>query len=335
MNLEGLVLVTGGAGYVGAEVVSALLERGAEVRILDNLLHRQDEVAAALQAKGAELIDADIRDGDRRREALRGATAVVHLAAIVGDPACARDPELAQEVNVEATRDLVEDAGAAGVTHFIFSSTCSNYGRMADPETPIDETGELAPVSLYAEQKVGIEKMLLGRDAAPKATCLRFATVYGAAPRMRFDLTVNEFTRELWADRDLEVFGEQFWRPYVHARDAAKGVATVLEAGPAEVGGDVFNVGHSDENYTKRMLVDAALAALDGVGEVDFQEGGRDPRNYRVSFDKINSRLGFEARRRVPTAVANLVGAVRAGVFDDVAERPFFYADHTLPRELS
>ena len=108
--------------------------------------------------------------------------------------------------------------------------TCSNYGRMADPTVPIDETGVLAPVSLYAEQKVAIEQHLLARPSPYALTCLRFATVYGVAPRMRFDLTVNEFTRDLWADRELEVFGEQFWRPYVHVRDAARGIRTVLEA---------------------------------------------------------------------------------------------------------
>ena len=102
---------------------------------------------------------------------------------------------------------------------------------MADPTVPITEEGELAPVSLYAEQKVQIEKSLLnGRDDGLAPTCLRFATVYGAAPRMRFDLTVNEFARDLWADRDLEVFGEQFWRPYVHVRDAGRGVCAVLDA---------------------------------------------------------------------------------------------------------
>jgi len=213
------VLVTGGAGYVGAELVDELLAAGHEVRALDVLLHGQEDVAARLDSLGVELQRGDVRDPEARKAALEGVDAVVHLAAIVGDPACGRDPELSNAVNVEGTRDLVADARAGGVERFLFASTCSNYGRMADPTVPIDETGELRPVSLYAEQKVAMEKSLLeGEHNGMSATCLRFATVYGVGHRMRFDLTVNEFTREVALDRDLLVYGEQFWRPYVHVR---------------------------------------------------------------------------------------------------------------------
>ncbi len=227
-----MTLVTGGSGYIGALVVDELLQAGRPVRVLDSLLHGQQEIATEQDRAGVEVVRGDVRDQDLRRRALDGAQAVVHLAAIVGDPACAQDPSLSDEVNVAATRALLEDARAAGVGQLVFASTCSNYGRMADPTVPITEEGELRPVSLYAEQKVAMERLVLGSGAenglAP--TCLRFATVYGVATRMRFDLTVNEFTRELWADRDLEVFGEQFWRPYIHVRDAARAVRTVLEA---------------------------------------------------------------------------------------------------------
>src|SRR6185503_14110834 len=161
-------------------------------------------------------------------------------------------------------------------------STCSNYGRMADPTVPITEDGVLAPVSLYAEQKVGIEQALLALDPAPyAATCLRFATVYGVAPRMRFDLTVNEFTRDLWAGRRLEVYGEQFWRPYVHVADAARAVATVLAAPLDRVAGRVFNVGHSDENYRKLDLVELLRERLPEA-DVRFVHRDEDPRDYRV-----------------------------------------------------
>src|SRR5262249_54663378 len=157
-----------------------------------------------------------------RAQALAGADAVMHLAAIVGDPACARDPDTATAVNRDASLALVEEARAAGVGHFVFASTCSNYGRMATPGAAVDRSPPRRPLSLYAEDKVAVERFLLEGHAGLPATCLRLATIYGLAPRMRFDLTVNEFTRDLFYDRDLEIFGEGYWRPYLHVADAAR-----------------------------------------------------------------------------------------------------------------
>jgi nucleoside-diphosphate-sugar epimerase len=314
------VTVTGGAGYVGALVVDELLASGREVRVLDVLLHGQEGVARELTERGVELIRGDIRDADARRRALEGAEAVVHLAAIVGDPACARDPELSNDVNVEGSRALVRDARELGVERLVFASTCSNYGRMADPTVPIDEGGELRPVSLYAEQKVGIEKALLesenGDGHGLRPTCLRFATVYGVGERMRFDLTVNEFTRDLWADKHLEVFGERFWRPYIHVRDAARAVRTVLDAPAEKVAGTVFNAGHSDENYRKLDLVEIITGKL-GKGDVEYVSRDEDPRDYKVSFEKIRAELGFEPVNRVPDGIEEIVGALEEQRFGD------------------
>ena len=181
---------------------------------------------------------------------------------------------------------------------------------------PIDETGVLAPVSLYAEQKVAVEKHLLAAEAPYAVTCLRFATVFGVAPRMRFDLTVNEFTRDLWADRQLEVFGEQFWRPYVHVRDAARGIRTVLEAPVDEVAGQVFNVGDSSQNFRKLDLVELIRERTDR-GEVSFVQRTEDPRDYKVSFDKIRSRLGYEVTMTVPSGISEVIEALDAGRFPD------------------
>jgi nucleoside-diphosphate-sugar epimerase len=187
---------------------------------------------------------------------------------------------------------------------------------MTDPAVPIDETGVLAPVSLYAEQKVAVETHLLSTDAPYAVTCLRFATVFGVAPRMRFDLTVNEFTRDLWADRQLEVFGEQFWRPYVHVRDAARGIRTVLEAPVDAVAGQVFNVGDSSQNFRKLDLVELIREQTDR-GEVSFVQRSEDPRDYKVSFDKIRSNLGYEVTMTVPSGISELIDALDAGRFPD------------------
>jgi nucleoside-diphosphate-sugar epimerase len=321
--VSGVTVVTGGAGYIGAVTTEELLSTGRTVRVLDVLLHDQDHIAKSLQDKGAELVRADIRDGEARKKALEGATELVHLAAIVGDPACARDPEVSQEVNVGGSQALVQDAKAAGVKRLVFASTCSNYGRMADPTVPITENGELRPVSLYAEQKVGIEQAMLDGDFnGMKPTCLRFATVYGVAPRMRFDLTVNEFTRDLWADRELEVFGEQFWRPYVHVRDAARAVRTALDAPEDKVAHEVFNVGRSGENYRKLDIVEEIQSRLD-TGKVSFVRRDEDPRDYKVSFDKVREVLGFETTMTVPDGIQEVADALSSGAFPDPFDRSY------------
>jgi nucleoside-diphosphate-sugar epimerase len=310
------IALTGGAGYVGALTARELGEAGHEIRSLDLLLHDQDAVARELERTGVELIRADVRDPDARRRLLDGAAVVVHLAAIVGDPACSADPEASRQINVEAGRALVHEAVEAGVGRFVFASTCSNYGRMADPNVPIDETGELAPVSLYAEQKVAMERELLQGSHGLEAICLRFATVYGAAPRMRFDLTVNEFTRDLWSGRPLEVFGEQFWRPYVHVHDAARAIRIAVDAPSELVAGQIYNVGHSDENYRKLDLVELITSAL-GRGEVSYVHRDEDPRDYKVSFEKVRARLGFEPWMRVPDGIREIVEGLEARRFGD------------------
>jgi nucleoside-diphosphate-sugar epimerase len=311
-------LVTGGAGYVGSIVVDELLARGHRVRVVDSLLH--GSVPSLLLAWGKEdfeFVRGDVRDRSLMAEALKDVDKVVHLAAIVGDPACSREPDLAREVNQGATIALLEDArSAAGVERFIFASTCSNYGKL-EGDTYATEEFDLAPVSLYAETKVAAELQVLAAANGKLApTCLRLATVFGTSPRMRFDLTVNEFTRDVALDKDLVVYGEQFWRPYVHVRDAARAVATVLDAPREQVSGEVFNVGDTGENYRKLDIV-GLLQERFPEARVDYVHKDEDPRDYRVSFDKVRSKLGYEVERRVADGIDEVVALMQSGLVED------------------
>jgi nucleoside-diphosphate-sugar epimerase len=314
-------LVTGGAGYLGSTLVPQLLDDGQAVRVLDNLLHGGRSLLGVWGHRGFELVRGDIRDQDCVRRSLEGVDAVVHLAAIVGDPACAREPQQARAVNLDASCQLLELCREAGVARFVFASTCSNYGRMSDPDALIDETAPLRPLSLYAETKVAFERCLLETaNRGPLcATPLRFATIFGVSPRMRFDLTVNEFTHEMLTRRHLVVFGEQFWRPYVHVRDAATAIRLTLSSPPAIVSGQVFNVGSSQQNYRKQDIVELAQRqAPDAI--VEYVHVDQDPRDYRVSFAKIHDRLAFRTTTTVEQGVDEVARLVRQGVLQDSAD---------------
>ena len=315
------VLVTGGAGYIGSTLVPLLLGQGHAVRVLDGLMYGGQSLLGMWDHPEFEFLKGDIRDAAVVPDAVAGIDAVVHLAAIVGDPACARAPETARAVNLEASLALLEECRRAKVARFVFASTCSNYGRMKDPTCYVDERSELAPVSLYAETKVAVERVLLDprQTGGITATPLRFATVFGVSPRMRLDLTVNEFTAEMLTKARLQVYGEQFWRPYIHVRDAARAIAGALAAPTAVVGNQVFNVGSTDQNYQKRQLVEL-IRPYAPHAAVEFVHRDEDPRDYRVSFARICERLHFQVTRSVPDGVGEVVRLVQSGLLGDLSE---------------
>lgn len=314
------VLVTGGAGYIGSIVSRLLLERGHRVRVFDSLLHSGDALLSLYPFDGFEFVRGDVRDATALGGALDGADAVVHLAAIVGDPACKRDPELARDVNLDASLALVDLSVARGVERFVFASTCSNYGKMVNADGYVNEQTELHPLSVYAETKVAVERNLLAENGRgrPAPTVLRFATIFGLSPRPRFDLTVNEFTAELLTQRRLVIYGEQFWRPYVHVTDAARAVDLVLAAPASSVDRAVFNVGTTAENYRKRDLVELIRAELpDDDVEIEYVAQHDDPRDYRVSFEKFERAFGFRPSRTVRDGIREVLDAVSSGAVAD------------------
>ena len=315
------ILVTGGAGYVGSTLVPLLLADGHRVRVLDSLLHGGESLLGVWSHPSFEFVHGDICERTKRQAAVAGIEAVVHLAAVVGDPACSSQPDVARAVNLQASLALVEESQQAGVTRFLFASTCSNYGKMNDANKYVDEESELRPVSLYAETKVAVEKALLqsGRNGKWCPTPLRFATIFGVSPRMRFDLTVNEFTMEMLSKKHLKVFGERFWRPYVHVRDAARAIQLVLSSPASKVAGSVFNVGATDQNFQKQLLVEMIRPyAPDAV--VEFVHKAEDPRDYRVSFARITEQLGFAITRSVAEGIEEVAHLVRTNIISNFGE---------------
>jgi nucleoside-diphosphate-sugar epimerase len=306
------ILVTGGAGYIGSTLVPLLLSDGHLVRVLDTLLHGGESLLGVWSDPAFEFVHGDICNPATVQAALAGVDAVVHLAAVVGDPACARQPDLARAVNLDASLVLIEESRRAGVIRFIFASTCSNYGKMSDTNQFVDEESELRPVSLYAETKVAVERALLtsGINGNWCPTPMRFATIFGVSPRMRFDLTVNEFTMEMLTKKHLIVFGQQFWRPYIHVRDAARAIRLVINSPASKVAGRVFNAGSTDQNFQKQQLVEMIRPhAPDAM--VEFVHKTEDPRDYRVSFTRITDQLDFRITRTVAEGIGEVAHLVR------------------------
>ena len=318
------ILLTGGAGYIGSTLAPLLLADGHRVRVLDSLLHGGEPLLSVWAHPCFEFVRGDICDRASLKAAVAGIEGVVHLAAVVGDPACARQPDLARAVNLQGSLALIEESQRAGVSRFLFASTCSNYGKMKDPDKYVDEETELRPVSLYAETKVAVEKVLLesGRNGTWCPTPLRFATIFGVSPRMRFDLTVNEFTMEMLTAKYLQVFGEQFWRPYVHVRDAARAIQLVLSSPAAKVAGGVFNVGATDQNFQKQQLVEMIRPYAPGA-VVEFVHKAEDPRDYRVSFTRITDQLDFKITRTVVQGIEEVAHLVRSNIIGDFGDRRY------------
>ena len=321
------ILVTGGAGYVGSILVKRLLQNGYQVVCVDKLRYGGSSLVDVWGDPNFTLHKIDIthfKEVDSLFDHYE-LYAVVHLAAIVGDPACKLEPELATRTNRDASIHLLEKTLQSRIKRFVFASTCSNYGKMKDSNGFVDETSPLFPVSLYAELKVEFERILLDQSTSDSfcPTVLRFATVYGMSPRMRFDLTVNEFSKELALGRELLVFGEQFWRPYCHVRDFSHAILSVLRASENKVAYNVFNVGDTSQNFTKKMIVDEILKQVPD-GQVKFVHKEEDPRDYRVNFNKIKSELGFRISRTVPEGIKDIVTSIRLGIIENPDDQRFY-----------
>lgn len=302
------VLVMGGAGYIGSHLVRMLLQRGYAVRILDRFDYGRSGIAG-LENPALEVVPGDICSSRDVGRALRGVDGVIALAAIVGDPACNLDPEETVNLNYTATKILVEACNFYGVRRLVFASSCSVYG--ASDQGLLTEQSRLNPVSLYARTRVLSESIVFDRAGAVEPVVLRLSTVFGLSPRMRFDLVVNTLTVRAIVDGKISIFGGNQWRPNVHCRDAARAFLAAFEAPAAAVAGEVFNVGGEALNH---RIAELGAMVAQAVGDVQVlqQQEAADPRDYRVSFEKIRRVLQFEPEVTVAAGIREVADAIRA-----------------------
>jgi nucleoside-diphosphate-sugar epimerase len=329
--MQKTILIIGGAGYIGPVITDHFLAVGYKVNCLDLLLYQNDIcVTQYLGNQNYRFIYGDMCDPSAMDRALEGVTDVVLLAGLVGDPITKKYPAASHAINDVGILSCINYLNGKGLDRVIFVSTCSNYGLIKSNELA-DENFPLSPLSLYAKSKVAAEYYLLSKkdevDYTP--TILRFATAFGIAPRMRFDLTVNEFTRELALGHELLVFDAYTWRPYCHVRDFGRLIQLVIEAPRAKVAFEVFNAGGEVNNLTKQGVIDTILTLLPN-SKVRYQEHGMDPRNYRVNFGKVKKIIGFEPQYTIKDGVKELLGAIQEHVFDQVDIRKNFHGNYEI-----
>ena len=314
------VTVTGAAGYFGAVLCRKLLAEGYRVRAVDNLRYHGEALLGLLDEPGLTFFKSDVRDDRAMGQVCAGADAVVHLAALVGEPVCRINPAETEAVNDRATRSLAKIAAEAGAGLFIFSSTCSNYGKSEDGRA-LNEEDALQPLSLYSETKIAAEQALLHTNyGVMRAVVLRFATLFGVSPAMRFDLLVQEFVRDAYVTGRLEVYNPQAWRPFLHVADAAEAIVRVLTAGTPS--SRVYNVGDEALNSRKAGLADYVLSLVPGA-EMLVNDTKADPRDYRVDFSRFADEFDFRATRDLRQGVEQIIRLLRDGIVSDPFSKRF------------
>ena len=315
------ILIIGGAGYIGSVLCRMLLDLGYSIKVFDNLTYGDKGIEELYKYNNFELVKGNITDIMSIVDAMKNADAVVHLAAIVGDPAGSIKPKETLQINYFSTGVLADVAKYLGISRFIFASTCSIYGFK---EEKCYEEHKPNPLSLYAETKVMSEEAILNRVGDGFCpTILRFATIYGLSPRMRFDLVVNLLIAKAYLDHEITVFGQGIQRrPFSHVRDVCRAIIGVLESSRDEICGEIFNVGTEEQNMSIMELAKKINKAIPNAKllTIDAKE---DNRSYDVSFDKIRKRIGYIPQESISIAIEEIMAYLASEGITDYKDKKF------------
>jgi nucleoside-diphosphate-sugar epimerase len=302
------------------------LEQGYRVRVLDTLLFGNDSVAALQHNSRFDLTRADFRHLDAVVKAVRDMDGVIHLGAIVGDPACKLDSQTSLETNLAATAMIRSVCCGAGIQRFLFASTCSVYGAS---DGLLDERSGPNPISLYACTKLGSERLLLGKQTEGfMPTVLRLGTAFGWSERPRFDLLVNLLTAQALCEGQIAIFNPSQWRPFIHVQDIARAFVTCVQAPLPLVAYETFNVGSDEMNARLGQLASLVKTQIPRV-RIDWVEVAADRRNYRVRFDKIQKTLGFRCVHGLEYGISEIKNAIESARVVDY-NNPRYYNHRTL-----
>ncbi len=297
------VLVVGGAGYIGSNLSLKLLKRGYKIKVLDNFLYEKNVFQKYLKNKNLHIIKKDINDISVQYNVIKDIDAVIYLAEIVGDPACAARPQDALKTNYIALNSLATLCSYMNINRFIYTSSCSVYGASSDENKILNEESPLNPVSLYARIKILSEKSLLSQPNILFApTILRLGTVYGNSIRKRFDLVLNIFAKNAYFRNKIDIYGGNQWRPNIHVDDVASGIIKVLEAPINKVERQIFNLTNSKENLRIKDLA-SKVGKVFNKCKILISKNTYDTRNYRVSAKKIEKTLKFKPKHNIENSL--------------------------------
>jgi nucleoside-diphosphate-sugar epimerase len=307
------VLVTGGGGYIGSVLVPRLLKEGYKVKVLDRFFFGQETLSSVSKNKNLKLIQDDTRWFDPK--ILKNVDVVMDLAALSNDPSGELNPKMTMEINHKGRARVAKLSKDAGVKRYILASSCSIYGFR---DGLLDETSPINPLTTYAKanRKAEISAKKLSDDKFT-ATMLRFATVFGLSPRMRFDLAVNGMVLGFFKNKQIPIMrdGTQ-WRPFIDVKDVAEAYVTVIKSPKDRVNGEIFNVGSDNQNYQILQLAKEIAKAIN----IPFKKqwyGDPDSRSYQISFKKIEDTLGYKTKISLASSAKEIINALKSGKTTD------------------